>query len=77
MEKIISWSEDLSNLQEDLENETNVINREIALNLIPLISNLSIPSLIPVSSVTMSGFMELYAEIQRILGKEDEVSLEE
>ncbi|MDT7891795.1 MAG: ATP/GTP-binding protein [Thermoproteota archaeon] len=77
MEKIIGWSEDLSNLQEDLENETNVFNREIALNLIPLISNLSIPSLIPVSSITMSGFIELYAEMQRILGKEDEVSLEE
>ncbi len=76
LEKIISWSEDLSNLQEDLADETNVINREIALNLIPLISNLSIPSLIPISSLTGTGFTELYAEIQRILGREDETELE-
>ncbi|HLI46116.1 MAG TPA: ATP/GTP-binding protein [Geobacterales bacterium] len=77
LEKIISWSEDLSNLQEDLESEANVFNRELSLNLIPILSNMSIPSLIPISSINMSGFMELYAEIQRVLGKEDEISLDQ
>jgi len=77
LERIISWSEDLSNLQEDLEKETNVFNREISLSLIPLLSNLSIPSLIPVSSINLSGYMELFAEIQRVLGRENEISLEE
>lgn len=77
LERIVSWSEDLSNLQEDLEHESSVFRREIALNLIPLIGNLSIPSLIPVSSLNKTGFFELYSEVQRILGKEDEVSLEQ
>ncbi len=76
LEKILSWSEELSNLQEDLIKEKNVTHREIALNLLPLLSNLSIPSLLPVSSLTKAGFMELYIETQRILGREDEISLE-
>jgi len=76
LEKILEWSEDLSLLEEELNNIKDVSQREIALNILPIISSLNIPSLIPVSSLTNFGILELYSEIQRVLTKEDEISLE-
>jgi GTPase SAR1 and related small G proteins len=75
LEKITEWSEDLSKLEEALQ-EDSAMTREIYLNLVPIFSNLFIPSLIPVSAINNTGILDLYTSIQRIFGTEDEFSNE-
>ncbi|MFP3190916.1 MAG: ATP/GTP-binding protein [Thermoproteota archaeon] len=75
IETITEWSEDLSKLEEDIQNEP-AMSREIYLNLVPVLSNLFIPSLIPVSATTRLGILELYGSIERVFGTEDEFSSE-
>ncbi len=76
LERILEWSEEPSLLEEELNNISNVSQKEISLNILPIVNSLNIPSLIPVSALTNFGIVELYSEIQRILAKEDEISLE-
>lgn len=75
LESIIEWSEDFNKLEEDLQNEP-AMTREIYTNIIPILNNLFVPSLIPISSRTNVGILELYGTIQRIFGTEDEFASE-
>ena len=78
LEKLIEWLENLENLVEELEHESEEERRLIARDMLMIVGSLGfLGAPLPVSAVKNVGLLELYAEVQRMLGSEGEVELEE
>ena len=73
VDEIVEWSEDFYKLTEAIEEKTEGMEREKTLNMARVFNELgSIASLIPVSSKSVLGLDNLYAELQRTFaGGED------
>ncbi len=73
VDEIVEWSEDFNTLMDAIENRTEGLEREKAVHMAQVFNELgSITSLLPVSSKSLNGLDNLYAELQRTFaGGED------
>jgi hypothetical protein len=67
-ERQVEWAEDPTTLEDDIENQLADENRIMSQGMMQAISDIGVEfSLIPISAKTNQGFLDLYAEITRIL----------
>jgi hypothetical protein len=68
VEREVEWAEDPTTLEDDIEDQLADENRIMSQSMMQAILDVGVEfSLIPVSSKTNQGFLDLYAEITRIL----------
>ncbi len=75
IQRIMEW-EDPAVLMDAIDREATGTEREMCMDIARVVGESLIPELIPVSSVTMDGFLDLHTELTRILRAGEELGEE-
>ncbi len=73
MHTMVSWGADAEALENDIIQESPGMDRELAANVARLLDGMGAEhTLIPISAVDNSGFDDLYAQVQAVVGQSED-----